>query len=133
MLMLTAGAFYVAYIIFRPFLTAIFLAFVLTIAFAPLHEWIARRIRGANTAALVTTTVIMLCILVPFILISVKIVAEAASFYSFLSQQWSAGGAWDHHLDRLSEALQRAAEDTGVPLDQLKSGVLARAPKFGSF
>src|SRR5260370_17662030 len=75
----------------------------------------------------------MLCILVPFILISVKIVADAASFYSFLSQQWSAGGAWYHSLDGLSGALQRTAEHTGIPLDQLKSGVSARAQQFGSW
>ncbi len=133
LLMLIAGAFYVAYIIFSPFLKAIFLAFVLAIAFAPLHQWITRRIRRANTAALVTTSVVMLFILVPFILVSLRLVGEAASLYSSLSQQWRAGTAWYNSLTGMSEALQRAAEHTGIPVQQLKSGIAARAQQFGAW
>jgi predicted PurR-regulated permease PerM len=133
LLMLTAAAFYAAYLIFSPFLTAMFLAFVLAIAFAPLHQWVTRRIRSATTAALVTTTVVMLCIVVPFILVSLRLVAEAASFYSSLSQQWRTGTAWYTSVSGLSEAAQRAAERTGIPVQQLKSGVGSLAQQFGAW
>lgn len=125
LLILTAGALYVAYLIFRPFLTAIFLAFILLIAFTPLHDRVKRRIRSANAAALVTTSVVMLCILVPSILISVKIVSEATNLYSSVALQTKSGGAWYH--GGLPDALERTAERTGIPVAQLKSGVTARA------
>jgi predicted PurR-regulated permease PerM len=133
LLLLTAGALYILYIIFRPFLTAIFLAFVLTITFTPLHERIGRRIRGGSAAALVTTTVVMLCILVPVILIGAKIVSEAASLYSSLAVQLKSGGAWYDDLGGLSGALERTAEQTGIPLAQLKSGVNTRAQQLGAW
>ncbi len=133
LLLLIAGAFYIAYLIFSPFLTAIFLAFVLAIAFAPLHRWIAKRIRGANTAALATTVVVMLFILVPFILVSLRLASEAASFYTATSQQWRSGTAWYHSVSGLSETLERAADHVGVPVQQLKSVVTGRAQSVGTW
>jgi predicted PurR-regulated permease PerM len=133
LLILIAGAFYAAYIIFSPFLKAIFLAFVLAIAFAPLHRWMTRQIRNANTAALVTTSVVMLLIVVPFILVSIRVFGEAASLYSSLSQQWRSGTAWYNSLHGVSEALQRAAERTGIPVQQLKSAITGRAQMFGAW
>ena len=133
LLLLITGAFYVAYLIFSPFLTAIFLAFVLAIAFAPLHRWIAKRIRGANTAALATTVVVMLFIVVPFILVSLRLASEAASFYSATSQQWRSGTAWYNSVSGLSETLERAADHIGVPVQQLKSVVTGRAQNFGAW
>jgi predicted PurR-regulated permease PerM len=133
LLLLIAATFYVAYIIFNPFLKAIFLAFVLAIAFAPLHRWISRRIRGANNAALVTTCIVMLLVLVPFILVSLRLAGEAASFYSSISEQWRAGTAWYNSIAGMSEALERAAEHTGIPVQQLKSGITSRAQQFGAW
>lgn len=133
LLMLIAVAFYVTYIIFSPFLTAMFLAFVLAIAFAPLHQRVTRRIRSSNSAALVTTTVVMLCIVVPFILISLRLITETASFYSSFSQQWREGTAWYNSLSGMADAAQRAAEHTGIPVQQLKSGVRSLAQQFGSW
>src|SRR5262245_51701797 len=110
LLVLTAGALYTAYLIYRPFLTSLFLAVVLTIAFLPIHERIARRVRGNIMAALLTTTAIVLLIIVPLMMMTVRLVSEAASFYGFISQQggsiWSSRSAW------LNEGVQRFAEQT---------------------
>ena len=133
LLILIAGAFYIAYIIFQPFLTAIFLAFVLAIAFAPVHQWIKRRIRSGSAAALLTTTIIMLLVVVPSILVSLRLATEAAGVYSSVSQQWRAGTAWYNSLSGVSEAMQRIAERTGIPVQQLKSGLAARAQQFGAW
>jgi predicted PurR-regulated permease PerM len=131
LLILTGGALYVAYIIFRPFLTSLFLALVLTIAVLPLHEWISRRVRGPTAAALITTATVLLLILVPLILMSLKLVAEAASLYNFLFQKWSAA-PWSGHFAWLSEAVQRVAERTGMPPEQLKAGITARVQEFAA-
>src|SRR5215469_17795874 len=51
LMLVTAAAVCAAYVIYRPFLKALFLALVLTIAFWPLHEWIGRRVQGATARA----------------------------------------------------------------------------------
>ncbi|HKF20630.1 MAG TPA: AI-2E family transporter [Candidatus Angelobacter sp.] len=133
LILLTCGALYVAYIIFRPFLTSLFLAFVLMIAFLPLHQWIARRVHGANLAALVTTAVVVLLILVPLIWLSYKLVTEATSFYAFMSQnQWGAA-YWSGHVNWLTDVFHRLAERTGMPPGQLRSMLIARAQGFGAW
>jgi predicted PurR-regulated permease PerM len=132
LLVLTAVALYVVYIIYRPFLTSLFLAGVLTIAFLPLHRWIARRVRDANAAALITETLIVLFVLVPLILISLKLLAETANLYSSLSRQdWSAT-AWFGHLTWLSEAIHRIAQRAGVSPEQVKATIVSRARVFGA-
>src|SRR5262245_22059835 len=133
LLLLTCGALYVAYIIFRPFITALFLAFVLMIAFLPVHAWIARRVRGPNMAALATTAVVLLLVLVPLIWISYKLVSEATSLYAFMSQnQWGAA-YWSGHVNWLTEASQRLTERAGMPPGQVRSMLIARAQEFGSW
>src|SRR5262249_57899887 len=84
LVLLTAGAFYMAYIVYRPFLKALFLALVLTIAFMPVHEWVTRRVRGNTVAALITTTIVLLVIMLPLMFISIRLVSEAVWLYRFL-------------------------------------------------
>ena len=93
LLAVTAASLYVAYIIFRPFLASLFLSFVLAIAFLPLHHWVLRHVRSNSVAAGLTTAVVVLFVLVPSILLSQKLLAEATSLYGLLSQQWSSSGA----------------------------------------
>jgi predicted PurR-regulated permease PerM len=131
LLLVTAGALYVAYIIYRPFLKALFLALVLTIAFLPIHQWVARRVRGNTLASLITTIIVLLVIMLPFMLISIRLVSEAVSLYSFASQQL--GGAWSNRSTLLNEALQRASEQTGMPPAQIKATITARVQEFGSW
>ncbi|HKD80012.1 MAG TPA: AI-2E family transporter [Candidatus Angelobacter sp.] len=131
LLLLTAGAFYMAYIIYRPFLKALFLALVLTIAFMPVHEWVTRRVRGNTVAALITTTIVLLVIMLPLMFISIRLVSEAVSLYSYLSQQ--GGAAWANRSEFLNDAVQRAAEQTGMSPVQIKSTLTTRAQEFGSW
>ena len=68
LLLLTAASLYLTYIIFRPFLASLFLSFVLSIAFLPLHNWISRHVRSNSVAAGLTTAVVVLFVLAPSIL-----------------------------------------------------------------
>ena len=128
---LTAGALYLAYIIYRPFLKALFLALVLTIAFWPLYKWIARRVHGGNLRALITTTAVVLVIMLPLMLISFRLVSEAVSLYGFISQK--VGGTWSGNFAWLNDAVGRIAEQTGIPTAQLKSTVTGRVQDLGSW
>jgi predicted PurR-regulated permease PerM len=131
LLVLTAAALGIAYIIYRPFLTSMFLAVVLTIAFLPMHEWISRRVRGSTWAALMTILAVVLLIMLPLTYVSIKLVSEAASLYSYISQHgndfWNSRSAW------LNEGMQRVSEQTGMAPAQIKSSITARLQELGAW
>lgn len=131
LLLLTAATLYIAYIIYRPFLTSLFLAVVLSIAFLPVHQWISRHVRSNTLATLTTTAAVLLLIMLPLTLISIQLVSEGASLYAFISQHgnevWSSRSAW------LAEAIQRASEQTGMTPAQIKSSITARAQDLGAW
>jgi predicted PurR-regulated permease PerM len=129
--LLTSIAVLAAYVIYRPFLKAIFLALVLTIAFWPLHGWVGRLVRGATVRALITTAAVALLIMAPLMLISFKVVSEAARLYSSISQH--VGGTWSGHFGWLAEVVERTAEHTGIPATQLKSTIAAKVQELGSW
>jgi predicted PurR-regulated permease PerM len=131
LLVLTAGALYIAFIIYRPFLKALFLALVLTIAFWPVHRWISKRIQSGTVRALVTTLAAILLIMLPLMLISLRLLSEAVSFYTVVSQK--IGSNWSGHYSWLTEALERVGESTGIPPAQFKSIISTRVQEFGSW
>lgn len=129
LLVLTAASFYLTYIIFQPFLGSIFLSFVLSIAFLPLHNWISRHVRSKAVAAMLTTTVIVLFILVPCILLSMKLLAQATGLYGYLSHQWSSSGG----VGRFSASLSRLAGNAGISEERLKGEIATRAQQLASW
>jgi len=131
LVVLTTGALCVAYIVYRPFLKGLFLALVLTIAFMPVHQRVARRVRRNTMASIVTTIIVLLVIMIPFMLISIRLVSEAVSLYSYVSQQ--AGPAWSNRSAWVNEALLRASAQTGIAPAQIKSFVTARVQGFGAW
>lgn len=129
LLILTGGAVYLTYLIFRPFLTALFLALVLAIAVAPLHRWLSRGISSRYLAALLTTVVAATIVLVPFILLSARLAAEAANVYSSVLQPLRNPEAWPR---RLAPVLEAAADLTGIPADKLRADVSVYARQVAS-
>src|SRR5215467_1307765 len=75
LMVLTAGALYLAYIVYRPFLKSLFLALVLTIAFWPIYQWIGQRVHGDNWKALIVTSLVILAIMLPLLMVSLKLVS----------------------------------------------------------
>jgi predicted PurR-regulated permease PerM len=131
LLVLTAAALWVAYVIYRPFLKALFLALVLTIAFWPVHRWISKRINSGTVRALVTTLAAVLLIMLPLMFISLRLLSEAVSFYSVVSQK--IGSNWSGHYSWLTEGLERIGESTGIPPAQFKSIISSRVQEFGAW
>jgi predicted PurR-regulated permease PerM len=131
LLVLVVAALYLAYIVYQPFLTSLFLAVVLTIAFLPVHSWVSQRVRSRSFAALITTTLVVLVVLVPLIYLSIRLSTEATSLYGFVMGQW--GGNWSNHSAWLSEAIGRVAEKTGIPAAQIQSTITSRVQGFGAW
>jgi len=101
----------------------------MTLVFLPLHNRILRYVRSNSVAAGLTTAVIVLFILVPSILLSMKLLAEATNLYSYLSQQWSSAGG----LRTLSDRLFRLAENAGISDERLRGEIATRASELGSW
>ena len=82
-----------------------------------------------SVAASLTTAVVVLFVLVPSILLSLKLLAEATSLYGSLSLQWSSSG----DLRRLSDSLFRMAGHAGISDERLRGEITTRAYELGSW
>jgi predicted PurR-regulated permease PerM len=126
---LTAIAGYLTYIIFRPFLTALVVAIVMAIAFSPPHRWISRKVRNRYIAALLTTVLAMLLVLVPFLLVSVKLAIDINSNYRSFLNEFGNTANWPAQLDPV---IEQVAEKTGMPAGQLRAKINRRARELGT-
>jgi predicted PurR-regulated permease PerM len=127
LLFLTAVVAYLTYITFRPFLKILFVALIMAIVFFPLHKRFSRMFRNANIAALVTTVLAVLLILVPFVLINVKLAVEATNIYSSVLQSLGNPATWA----QMDPVIQKAADTIGTPPQQLKADIEIRAREAG--
>lgn len=76
LLALAAAALYFCYVIARPFLSPIFLAVMIAIVLHPVHVRIRARVRGRNTAALISTFLVLLVVVVPAVGLGVVVSQE---------------------------------------------------------
>jgi predicted PurR-regulated permease PerM len=68
---------YGAFLIIRPFLTAITWALILAILVYPLYEWLVKRMRGRTTLAAITV----------FVVITVAVIAPGIELARFLGDE----------------------------------------------
>jgi predicted PurR-regulated permease PerM len=125
LLTLTLVAAYLTYIVFRPFLTALFVALVMAIGFAPPHKWISQRVGNRSIAALITTALAIFLVLVPLTLVSARLAVEATTNYQTIMDKVTNAG------NRLDPVIHLAAEQTGIPASQLKADVNRRVREMG--
>jgi len=105
LLALTVVAVYFCYLIARPFLTPIFLAFMIAIVFHPVHVRLRRRIRGRNVAALTSTILVLIALIVPALALGVIVSKEVRGLYELLNEKSAQQGGWNpyvmHIVDRV--------------------------------
>ena len=121
---LTLAAAYFAYIIFQPFLTALFIAIIMAITSDPLHKWVSRRIRRRALAALATTGLVIFAVLIPITVVGAKVTIEALGNYRNMLSQMSNASTWPARLDPI---IEEAAEQTGMSPVQLKAEITRRS------
>lgn len=83
---------YLIYLVFTPFLVPLGWAAVFTIMFLPVHQRIRRYIRGRNRAALISTLLLTLLIIVPGIFVLTAFTTQAIDTAQWAQQQWREGG-----------------------------------------
>jgi predicted PurR-regulated permease PerM len=106
LLALAATALYFCYVIARPFLSPVFLAVMMAIVFHPVHARIQAHIRGRNTAALISTILVLLALIVPAVGLGVVVSQEIRGLYQLLNERSAAQGGWNpyvmHAMERLA-------------------------------
>jgi predicted PurR-regulated permease PerM len=105
LVLLVAIALYFCYVITRPFLSPIFLAVMLAIVFHKVHIHIQARLRSRNTAALISTILVVLVFLVPAVVLGVIINRETSGLYHLLNERSTAQGGWNPYLTHTMERL----------------------------
>lgn len=115
-----------AFFIFRPFLIALVLAVMCATALYPFYQWISRYMSGSpGLAAFITILVLIVCVLVPFTLITMQITSDAQQAYASVSS-----GSGREHLNTVFQYINDAAaryapglalpvaSDLSVPIEQ---------------
>ena len=114
LLLLAAIAVYFCYLIARPFLSPIFLAFMLAIVFHPVHIRIQTRLRNRSTAALLSTIFVLFAFLLPVVGLGIVVSRETSSLYQLLNERSAEQGGWNPYV---VHALQRVLGWAGRYID----------------
>jgi predicted PurR-regulated permease PerM len=105
LLALAATALYFCYVIARPFLSPIFLAAMVAIVVHPVHMRIRARVRGRNTAALISAILVLLVLVVPVVGLGVVVTKEIKGLYQLLNERSAKQSGWNpyvmHAIERL--------------------------------
>ena len=127
---------YLCYQIVRPFLVAIAWATILAVVFEPLHQRVRGAFRRESLSAGVSTAVVILVAVLPFVLLGVTVAREVAQGYrqvaagvsegaspeTAISQMPGVGPAWQWVQARLGE--------WGIELDSVADDALRRGGEF---
>jgi predicted PurR-regulated permease PerM len=92
-LMVATGlAFYVCYLLTRPFLPALAWALALAVVAHPLHEWLSRLIRNGEVAAVASVALVFIVIVAPSYFVMNALVSEAVAGARMLIGDGETGG-----------------------------------------
>lgn len=127
LLLLTAAALYLSFLVAQPFLAPIIMATLLAVAIYPLFTHLLRLVRSQNGAALLATVVVLLVILLPTVFIVNTLAQETKAVYGRLNEQTSRGGGWGEYLGRLGDQpLGWIERKTGISNEELRAAALER-------
>jgi len=95
---LAAVALYFCYLIARPLLNPIFLAVVIAIVFHPLYAWLGQRIHHRNLAALISTILVLVGVVVPTVVLGIRVSKEVHGLYQLLNEKSAEQGGWNPYM-----------------------------------
>lgn len=130
---LTAIALYLCWTILQPFLSVLLWASILTLVFYPAHVWWLRRLGRPSLAALVTTVLVVLTIVVPVVLLSSAVIRQLQGAASTAQGQVTALIADPLQTERLQAVLGLANQYLGVDEAQVRDGLQKAATTASQF
>jgi predicted PurR-regulated permease PerM len=91
LLAITVAGIYLCFRLLLPFLPALVWALALAILFAPAHRWVETKLNDANFAAAISVGLIGTIVVLPFLLISGRIIEAAAAGAATVRDQITSG------------------------------------------
>jgi predicted PurR-regulated permease PerM len=131
---ITAVALYFSYLLFQPFLKPLLSAIVITVIFFPIHAQIQRRLRSPSIAAMVSTMIVVLLVIVPAVAIILAIKNEVADLYALIDQKSVESGGLSPYLNQLLEGpKQWIGRYYDLSQIDLRAALLGRLRELSSF
>jgi predicted PurR-regulated permease PerM len=120
---LTGLALYLCWSIMRPFLPVLLWAAVLVIVFHPAYRWWRHRLGSVALAALVTTLLVIVTIIVPLVAVSSAVVAQLQGVASAAQDQVTGLLADPVQAARLQESLDWLTRYAGIEVAEIRQGL----------
>ena len=134
LLTLTAVSLYFCYLLFRPFLNPLLSALVIAVVFFPIHANIQRLLRHPSLAALASTIIVVLLIIVPAVAIILAIKGEVADLYTLIDQKSTESGGLSPYVSHLLERpMQWIARYVDLSQIDLRASLLGRLRELSAF
>ncbi|MBZ5698494.1 MAG: AI-2E family transporter [Acidobacteriia bacterium] len=105
LLVLAAIALYLCYLIAKPFLVPLVIAVMLAIVFHPLHLKIRTFLRNPNAAATISTTLVLLVVAIPLVVLGISVSRELSAVVQSLRERSGTQGGLSPYLAYLGENL----------------------------
>lgn len=86
--LLVAVLLYLLYRMVQPFWVPLAWAVILAVFFAPAHRWIKSRIRSAPTAAIVSSTLVTLSLILPLLWVLKILISQIIELFSHADEIW---------------------------------------------
>ncbi len=102
LLLLTAGTVWFGYQIASPYLKPVLTAMVLAVVFYPAHVRLRRLVRNASLAALISTLLVLLLLVVPSTFLVLEIKRELTAVYQAITTMRMQNGDWLLQLMQMS-------------------------------
>lgn len=131
---MTAFALYLCYLLFKPFLSPLLSALVIAIVFFPVHSRMQRVVRSPSVAALLSTLLVTLIIIVPAVLILLAITHEVTGLISLIDQKSTESGGLGAYVDQLLERpLQWVGRYVDISQFNVRTAALGRLRELSTF
>jgi predicted PurR-regulated permease PerM len=102
---LAAIALYLCYLIAKPFLAPLLIAVMIAIVLHPIHLRIRKLFRSANGAAAISTTLVLLVVAIPLVVLGISISKELSDVVHSLRERGGSQTSLSPYLAHLAENL----------------------------
>jgi predicted PurR-regulated permease PerM len=134
LLTLTAISLYLSYLLFRPFLSPMLSALVIGIVFFPVHSRMQRLIGSPSLAALLSTLLVMLIIIIPAVLIVLAVIQEVSGLKSLIDQKSIESGSFSLLVNQLLDRpLQWVSQYVNISQFNIFEALRSRLDDLSSF
>ena len=134
LLSLTAFALYLCYKLFQPFLTPMLSALVISVVFLPVHARIQELIRRPSLAALLSTMLVTLIIILPAIMVLAAVTKEVSGLVTLIDQKSTEVGGYSSYFGQLTDkATNWASQYVDVSQINLRETLRSRLEGLSRF